>query len=96
MRSIKGTSPITILFVVVQVFLVFFYIRHQSALIELSFQRQKHEQKKLELAHKQSDLKHTLYASHSLSHIKDFAVQANMSKITLDQIKTVPDEHPTA
>lgn len=96
MKSIKGTSNSKIVFIVLQLVLVFFYIRHQSTLIELSFLRQKYEQKKLELSHKQRDFKHTLHATHSLSHIKDFALQANMSKITLDQIKTVPDERSTA
>ncbi len=79
-----------------QLFLIFFYIHHQSALIKLSYQRQKHENHKLELAHKKRDLKHALHASHNLSNIKDFALQANMRKITLEQIKTVPNERPTA
>ena len=95
MKSIKGTAPIKVVFIAFQLLLVFFYIRHQSSLIELSFLRQKNEQKKLELIHKQRDLKHILHASHSLSTIKDFAQQAQMSKITLDQIKTVPDERTT-
>ena len=86
----------TIAFIAVQLFLIFFYIHHQSALIKRSYTRQKHENKKLELAHKKRDLTHSLHASHNLSSIKDFALQANMQKITLDQIKTVPHEQPAA
>jgi hypothetical protein len=96
MKSIKGTAPVKVVFIAFQLLLVFFYIRHQSTLIEYSFLRQKNEQKKIDLINKQRDLKHTLHASHSLSHIKEFAQEAHMSKITLHQIKTVPDECPTA
>jgi len=96
MRVKKRTSAHAIVFAAVQLLLVFFYIRHQSSLIQLSYQRQKHEHKKLELAQRKRNLKHALQESHNLSDIKDFALQANMHKLTLDQIKTVPREHSTA
>ena len=89
------TSTLTLIFIGIQVFFLFFYIHHTSALIQRSYQRQKYEHRKLELANKQRDLKHALHATHSLSRIKEFAVQAQMQKITLEQIKTVPHENPT-
>ena len=84
-----------ILFISVQLFLVFFYIHHQSLAIKLSFQKQKHEKQKLELAQKKQKLKQELHACHDLAHIKEFATQSNMQKITLAQIRTVP-EHATS
>ena len=92
----QKSSTVTFIFIAAQVILVFFYIHHQSALIKLSYQRQKYENRKLELAHQQRDLKHALHASHNLTGIQEFALQAQMQKITLDQIRTVPHEHPTA
>ena len=80
-----------ILFVAVQLVIVFFYIHHQSSLIDLSLQRQKHENTKIDLAQKKSSLTHELHRTHDLTRIKDYALQANMKKITLDQIKSVPD-----
>lgn len=85
-----------LLFIGIQLFLVFFYINHQSMIIKFSYQKQKYEKKKLELAQKKQELKQALHASHDLSHIKNFALHSNMRKITLDQIKTVPNEHSTA
>jgi hypothetical protein len=76
-----------------QVFLVFFYIHHQSTLIKMSYQKQKHEHIKLERLAKKRDLTHALHASHNLSSIKDFAVQSQMQKVTLNQIKIAPNEH---
>lgn len=76
-----------------QLVLVFFYIYHQNTLIKLSYQKQKYEKKKLVLGQKKQELKQALHAHHDLSAIKDFALQSKMRKITLNQIKTVPDEH---
>ncbi len=95
-RKKSSSSSGMIIFVAVQLFIVFFYIHHQNSLIDLSLQRQKYENKKLALAHKKRDLTHELHKTHDLSRIKDYALQANMKKITLDQIKSVPDEHSTA
>ncbi len=78
------------IFVGLQLFLVFFYIHHQSMVIKLSYQKQKYEKKKLELAHKKQDLTHALHINHNLADIKAFALNAKMRKITLDQIKNVP------
>jgi hypothetical protein len=89
-------SAFTLVFVSIQLFLVFFYIHHQSTLIKLSYEQQKFEKKKLELAQKKQEITHALHASHDLSVIKDFAVQSKMQKITLAQVKAVPHEHPTA
>ena len=61
--------------------------------IKLSYQKQKYERKKLELAHKKQDITHALHAHHDLADIKTFALNANMKKIRLDQIKTVPNEY---
>lgn len=61
--------------------------------IKLSYQKQKYEKKKLELAHKKQEITHELHANRDLSDIKTFALNATMKKIRLDQIKTVPDEH---
>ncbi len=80
-----------IVFIAVQLFIVFFYIHHQSSLIDLSLTHQKYENHKLELAQKKRSLTHELHKTHDLSRIKDYALQANMKKITLDQIKSVPD-----
>ncbi len=85
-----------IIFIVVQLFIVFFYIHHQSSLIDLSLQRQKHENKKIELAQNKRSLTNELHRTHDLMRIKDYALQANMKKITLDQIKSVPDERSAA
>lgn len=85
-----------ILFIGLQIFLIFFYIYHRSTLIGLSYQKQKYEKKKLHLNQKIKELRQELHASHDLAHIKNFAVQSHMQKITLDQIKTVPNEHTTA
>ena len=82
-----------ICFIGLQLFFVFFYIHHQSATIKLSRQKQKHEKKKLELAHKKQELTHALHESHNLAEIKAFALNAKMRKISLDQVKTVPHEH---
>ena len=62
-------------------------------LIKFSYQKQKYEKKKLELAHKKQETTHALHASHDLADIKIFALNAKMRKITLDQIKTVPHEY---
>jgi len=85
-----------VVLIAVQLFIVFFYIHHQSSLINLSLQTQKHENKKIELAQKKRSLTHELHRTHDLSRIKDYALQANMKKITLDQIKSVPDERSAA
>jgi hypothetical protein len=79
-----------ILFIVTQLFLVFFYIHHQSALIKLSYQKQKYEKKKVKLAQTKQQLKHALHAQHDLAHIKEFALESHMQKIGLHQIKPVP------
>jgi len=89
-------SAFMILFIGLQIFLIFFYIYHRSSLIKLSYQKQKYEKKKLQLNQKKQELKQELHASHDLAQIKNFAVQSHMQKITLDQIKPVPHEHPTA
>jgi hypothetical protein len=96
MKAEQRPSWLTLGIIALQIFLVFFYIHHQSTLIKLSYQRQKHEHTKLDRLAKKRELTHTLHASHNLSHIKDFALQSNMQKVTLDQIKTVPHEHITA
>lgn len=61
--------------------------------IKLSYQKQKYEKKKLELAHKKQELTHTLHENRNLADIKTFALNAKMRKITLDQVKTIPHEH---
>lgn len=76
----------------VQLLLLFFYIHHQQELMALSYLKQKHEKKKQELLMKKQDLKQALQESHDLGHIKEFALNAHMKKITLDQIRTIPDE----
>lgn len=81
-----------LLFFALQLFLVFFYIHHQSEALKLSYQKQKYEKKRLELAHKKQEITHALHASHNLADIKAFALNAKMRKIGLDQIKTVPHE----
>ena len=78
------------LFIGLQLFLVFFYIHHQSSLIKASYQKQKFEKKRLDLAHKKQELTHAVHASHDLADIKAFAEQKKMRKITLDQIKSMP------
>lgn len=87
----KNTS--LILFVGLQLFLVFFYIHHQSMAIKLSYQKQKYEKKKLELAQRKQEITHALHENRNLADIKAFALNAKMRKITLDQVKTVPHEH---
>ncbi len=77
----------------VQLLLLFFYIHHQLTLMELSVVKQGYEKNKQELLMKKQDLKQDLQRSHDLAHIKDFALNAQMKKITLDQIRTIPDEH---
>jgi hypothetical protein len=79
-----------IIFIGIQIFLVFFYIHHRSSLIKLSYQKQKFEKKKAQLNQKKQELKQELHASHDLSHIKNFAVESQMQKISLNQIKTAP------
>ncbi len=96
MKVAQHTSLLTLAVIALQIFLVFFYIHHQSTLIKLSYQRQKHEHTKLDRLAKKRDLTHALHASHNLSNIKDFALKSQMQKVTLDQIKTVPDEHAAA
>jgi hypothetical protein len=83
-------SAFILLFIAIQLFLIFFYIHHQSTLIKLSFEKQKNEKKKVELTQKKQTLTHALHANHDLAAIKDFAVQSSMQKITLAQVKTVP------
>ena len=78
------------LFVGLQLFLIFFYIHHQSMVIKLSYQKQKYEKKKLDLSQKKQQLTHALHANHNLSDIKTFALRNNMRKMTLNQIKTIP------
>jgi hypothetical protein len=95
-RQKKSSDTITIVFIAVQLVIVFFYIHHQSSLNGLSLQGQKYEQKKLVLAKQKSEVTHELHKTHDLSRIKDYALQAKMQKITLDQIKSIPDERPTA
>lgn len=95
MKVAQHHSLLTIAAIALQIFLVFFYIHHQSTLIKLSYQRQKHEHTKLDRLAKRRTLTHALHASQNLSNIKDFALQSQMQKITLDQIKPVPDEHAT-
>lgn len=93
----KGSSmkkpAFTILFTGIQIFLVFFYIHHRSLLIQLSYQKQKYEKRKAHLNQKTLELKQELHATHDLARIKNFALQSHMKKITLDQIKAVPNEH---
>ena len=76
-----------------QLFLIFFYIHHQSMLIKFSYQKQKYEKKKLELTQKKQEITHALHVNHNLADIKSFALNARMRKITLDQIKIIPHEH---
>ena len=76
----------------VQLLLLFFYIHHNQELDALSYTKQKYDKKKQELLMKKQDLKQALQESHDLAHIKEFALNAHMKKITLDQIRTVPDE----
>lgn len=84
-----------ILFASIQIFLIFFYIHHQSMVIKLSFQKQKSEKRRRELVHKIQQLKQALHTSHDLAHIKEFATQSQMQKVHLNQIKPVPDERTT-
>lgn len=95
-RRKKSSGSLTILFVAVQLLIIFFYIHHQSTLIDLSLTRQKYEKRKLSLIETKRNITHELHKTHDLSRIKDYALEANMKKITLDQIKSVPDERPTA
>lgn len=92
----KKSSSLMVVAIAVQLVIVFFYIHHQSTLIDLSLQRQKYENKKVTLAQQKSSLTHELHKIHDLSRIKDYALQANMKKITLDQIKSVPHERSAA
>lgn len=84
-----------IVFAGLQLFLIFFYIHHQSMAIKLSYQKQKYEKTKLELAQKKQELTHALHEIRNLAEIKAFALNAKMRKITLDQVRTIPDEHTT-
>ncbi|MBA3751732.1 hypothetical protein H0X06_02970 [Candidatus Dependentiae bacterium] len=83
-----------ILCVGLQLILLFFYLYHQANLQTLSYEKQKHEKKRQEFLMKKQDLKQALQESHDLAHIKEFALHSNMKKITLDQIKMIPDEQP--
>ncbi len=85
-------SGFIISFMACQLLLVFFYIYHQNMLIQASYQKQKYEKKKGELSQKLQDIKHSLEMSHDLGSIKEFAVNAGMQKITLDQVRQVPHE----
>ncbi len=93
LRQLVKKNAFLFTFALLQLFLLFFYIHHQSMVIKLSYQKQKYEKKKLELAHKKQDLTHALHAQHNLADIKAFALKAHMRKITLDQVRTVPHEH---
>ncbi len=96
MKVEQRLSLLTLGVIALQIFLVFFYIHHQSTLIKLSYQRQKHEHTKFDRLAKKRDLTHGLHASQNLSQIKDFALKSDMQKITLDQIKTVPTHEHAA
>ena len=78
------------LFIGLQLFLVFFYIHHQSALIKLSYQQQKYEKQLATLVQQKQSLHHALHAHHDLAHIKEFASAAHMKKISLAQVKNMP------
>lgn len=95
MKAENRPSLFTFGVIALQIFLVFFYIHHQSMLIKLSYQRQKHEHTKLDRQTKKQNLTHALHASQNLSQIKEFALQSNMQKVTLSQIKQIPYEHAT-
>ncbi len=80
------------LFVGIQLFFVFFYIYDQSQKIQLSYQKQKYEKLKVELLDKRQTLKQALHATHNLTAIKAFAINSNMHKVKLHQIKTLNHE----
>ncbi|MBA2307447.1 hypothetical protein H0W26_04915 [Candidatus Dependentiae bacterium] len=81
-----------IIFTGMQLLFLFFYVYHQHKLVSLSYVKQRYEKKKQELLMKKQDLKQALQESHDLTTIKDFALNAHMKKITLDQLRTIPHE----
>lgn len=80
-------------FVIIQIFLIFFYIHKESSKIKLSYQKQKNEKLKQELIEQKQNLAQLLHEKQHQKEIKDFAINnLEMQKIKLNQIKILPNE----
>lgn len=87
----KKKSLATI-FVAIQLFFILFYLRNNSRIIELSYQKQKFE-KILEqkLALKQERILELLVLQNPV-HVKEFAQDVlSMTQLRINAIKKVPD-----
>lgn len=76
------------LFISVHLIFVIAQIHKHSQIVKLSYQKQKNEKLRNELAEKQLVLTHQLYAHKNLGAIKEFAIKnLNMAPVKLSQIK---------
>ncbi len=81
-------------FITIHVVFIFLQIHKQSYVIELSYQKQKNEKLKQELTDKKNGLTQELHMVQNRSNIKKYAESSlGMKKISLSQIKKMPDEY---
>ena len=80
-----------ILFISVNILIVFLHIHKQSQIIKLSYTNQKMKRELDQLEQKKEAFTHQLQALKNPSAIKEYAEQElDMKKIKLSQIKKVP------
>lgn len=84
-------------FIATHIFFIFFQIHKHSKIIRLSYQKQKHEQKRERFTQRIQELTQQLYEMKKRSSIKAFAhSKLGMKKIRLSQIKKLNRDAPEA
>ena len=80
------------LFIGTNIFFVFLQIHRHSLFIKVSYEKQRQEKIKTELAQKKQNLIHELYSLKDRGAIKKFAeAELGMHKVKLNQIKKLND-----
>ena len=83
-----------IIFVMVNLFFIFFHIHKQSQIIKLSYEKQKHEKQKTKLTEQKQSIMQALQEARNRLAIKAYALkELNMKPISLDQIKNTEKNH---
>lgn len=82
-----------VLFITVNIAIIFLIIYKQNIFIKYSFQRQKYEKELEDLTTKKESLVQELYKMQNPAHVKDYARKnLNMSDVSIKRIQKVKPE----
>lgn len=81
-----------IIFVLINIFFIFFHIYKESKIVQLSYQNQKYKKQKAKLVEQKTKLQQELQKLQDLKAIKTFATDnLKMQKLNVNQVKKLDE-----